>query len=81
MDKQQLAKELTPFCNEFASRYPTETICLLESWQGIQRTTYTLMIVAPQLPDSNYYPALSDAVDMLWKKQILRHEYIYLKFA
>lgn len=66
MDTKQLKKALIPFCRAFTNRYKTKSICLSDEWIGVERTTYTLMIIAPQLPDKEYYPALSNAVDMFW---------------
>jgi len=63
---KQLKKELTPFCNEFTSKYSVESICLIDEWIGIESTTYNLIIIAPELSDNEYYQALSEAVNTYW---------------
>jgi len=63
---KQLKRELSPFCNEFTSKYPIESICLNSEWIGIESTTYNLIIIAPELSDNEYYHALSEAVNIYW---------------
>ena len=63
---KQLKRELSPFCNEFTNKYPTESICLIDEWVGIESTTYTLIIIAPEIPDNKYCNTLSEAVNIYW---------------
>ena len=66
MDRKQLKEKLTSFYNKFANEYPIENICLTNEWIGIDATTYVLMIIAPKLPDKDYYTALERSVDIYW---------------